>query len=95
MEADNSKCELPVENITFKLCRRVTASAGHHRLNLPIAALTTMNFPGIEAGGKQERVHRELDLNHAREHNRYAMQKQRNNKPPYSDEDMAIYQEPL
>lgn len=91
VEVDNTACKIPIENVTFKLKRKVWAKAGSHTLRLGDGTMSTMTFPGVEAGASKPREHMTLDLNTARDNDRYFISKQRKNgKPDYEEEDLAI-----
>jgi hypothetical protein len=89
---DNTQCQLPIENITFKLKRDSDAKAQSHKMKIPDLTLATNTYPGVDAGGKKDMEHMMLDLNNARESNRYQLKKQRKaGKKPYEEEDLAVY----
>jgi hypothetical protein len=73
VDIDNSQCELPIDSVTFKLMRDCDARAGPHHMRIPDVCLTTASHPGVEAKGKKEREHMQLDLNNARESNRFQL----------------------
>lgn len=95
VEVNNKECQIDIQNVTFKLKRKVWARAGGHTLKLGDATMATTTFDGCAAGEEKPREHLTLDLNDARESDRYFISKDRNNKAPYEDEDLAIQKEPL
>ena len=77
VEVNNTECKIPIENVTFKLKRAVTAIAKGHNLQLEDLTLATQTFPGVGAGESKPKEHLTLDLNNARESDRYMLKKQR------------------
>ena len=77
VDVNNSECKIPIENITFKLKRAVDAKAGGHNLQVGDLTLATNTYPGCEAGAIKEKEHMQLDLNNAREKNKFNLKKQR------------------
>ena len=96
MEASNKDCKIPVDSITFTLKRKVWAKAGFHQLRVPETTLATLTLPGLLEGQERPKEHMELDLNTARESNRFMISKTRGaGKAEYAEEDLAIQKEPL
>jgi len=96
VEVDNSEGKVPIENISFTLKRKISAKAGPHTLRVGDMTMCTVNFPGIEAGETKPKEHMTLDLNTARDNDRFFISKDRKEGvAPYEEEDLAIQKEPM
>ena len=96
VEVDNTGCKLPVDKIAFKLKRRIWATAMGRVLQFEGSALTSQEFPGVEAGQKMDTQQWSLDLSQAVEEKEFRLtQRISSLKKPYPEEDFILSAEPL
>jgi len=96
VEVNNTEGKIPINNISFTLKRKIWAKAGQHILNVPDMTMCSVNFPGIEAGENKPKEHMSLDLNTARDNDRFFISRERKEGvDAYEEEDLAIQKEPM